>query len=53
MQIQLLVPSQNQKRFPLEVKKTATVSQLRKRVANAVKVPENGFLLITFGKIVK
>lgn len=52
MQIQLLVPSQNQKKLSVQVARDETVATFREMVAKLVKVPENSFLLIAFGKIV-
>lgn len=53
MQIQILVPSQGQRRFSLQVEKTETVLKLRNKIAQAIGVAEKSFLLIAFGKIVK
>jgi hypothetical protein len=53
MQIQLLIPSQNQKKLSVQIERNETVSTFRKIVANVVQVPEKSFLLIAFGKIVK
>lgn len=53
MQIQILVPSQNQRRFSLQVGKTDTVLQLRTKIAKTIEVPEKEFMMIALGKIVK
>lgn len=53
MQIQILVPSQNQRRFSLQVGKTDTVLQLRTKIAKIIEVPEKEFMMIALGKIVK
>lgn len=52
MQIQLLIPSENQKKVPIIVSKEETVASFRNKVASEVKVSKNDFLLIVFGKIV-
>ncbi|KAI9260087.1 PUA-like domain-containing protein [Helicostylum pulchrum] len=51
MQIQLLIPSENQKKVPIIVSKEETVASFRNKVASEVKVSKNDFLLIVFGKI--
>lgn len=53
MQIQIIIPSENQRKFSINVTKEETVASFRRMVANEVKVPEKDFLLIAFGKIVK
>ncbi|KAI8095532.1 PUA-like domain-containing protein [Thamnidium elegans] len=51
MQIQLLIPSENQKRVPINVLKEETVASFRSKVAGEVRLSETNFLLIAFGKI--
>lgn len=51
MEVQLLIPSQNQRRILLQVPRYETVKNFRRLVSRAIKKPENTFLLIALGKI--
>lgn len=53
MEVQLLIPSQNQRRILLQVPRYETVKNFRRLVSRAIKKPENTFLLIALGKIVR
>lgn len=51
MQIQVLIPSQNQRSFTVNVDRDETVASFRKLLCKTLKVAEDTFLLIAMGKI--
>ena len=53
MKIQILVPSQSQKSFSIDVAKDETVSTFRKSIIKTLEIPrDTSFSLIALGKIV-
>ena len=53
MKIQILVPSQNQKSFSIEVGKDDTVASFRNTIMATLEIPKHtAFSLIALGKIV-
>lgn len=53
MKIQILVPSQNQKSFSVDVGKDDTVSSFRSTIMALLEIPKDAaFSLIALGKIV-
>lgn len=53
MKVQILVPSQNQKSFSIDVGKDDTVALFRSTIMATLKIPKDtAFSLIALGKIV-